>query len=72
MKRTVSPALNSKDGGRVNSISKTFFVNHRRFNNSTVWIGPGFSGVADTGFFPKGQISHKLECGMVGKRRLNG
>jgi hypothetical protein len=61
MKRTVWPGLNSNDGGRVNSISKAFFVNHRRCNNSTVWFAPGLSGDVDTGFFPKGQVSHKLE-----------
>jgi hypothetical protein len=57
MKQIVWPALNLNAGGRVSSISKALFDNHRRCSSSTVWISPGLSGVVDAAFFFKGLVS---------------
>ena len=53
----VWPGLNTKDGGRDSSISKTLLDNHRRCSSSTVWIFSGLSGVVKAVFFFKAQFS---------------
>jgi hypothetical protein len=68
MKQTVWPGLNTNAGGRVSSISKVFFDNHRRCSSSTVWIAPGLSGAFDAVSLFKGLISHSGKS-TVGKRR---